>query len=118
MESNGTPQLTFTLSLADLQPLIERAVGEALARFDAAHPSDPGPICYTEAVAAHLLGLEPHQLRDERYRGRIKAHQVVGNRVRYLREDLLAYATARPWKAQDLTTSSQPPNQCQDEETK
>lgn len=109
MESTGTPQLTFTLSLADLQPLIERAVGEALARHDAAHRPDSGQLCYSEADAADLLGLETHQLRDERYRGRIKAHQVVGNRIRYLREDLILYATARPWKAQDLEPSSQPP---------
>ena len=97
MGSEQAPKVTFSLSLTDLQPLIERVVAETLARSEATRRADSELIVCTEADAASLLGLEPHQLRDERYRGRINAYQVVGNRVRYLRADLLAYATARPW---------------------
>jgi hypothetical protein len=42
-----------------------------------------------------LLGVEPHVLADERRRGRIGASQIMKRRVRYLREDLLAYLHGR-----------------------
>ena len=48
-------------------------------------------LAFDEPTAARLLSLEPHQLRDERLRGRITASTIVGRRIRYLREDLLAY---------------------------
>jgi hypothetical protein len=52
-------------------------------------------LAYSEPEAARLLGLAPHQLRDERLRGRISASQVVGKRIRYTREDLTAYLMSR-----------------------
>jgi hypothetical protein len=38
-----------------------------------------------------LLGLEAHQLRDERRRGRIAASRIVNRSIRYLRSDLMDY---------------------------
>jgi hypothetical protein len=42
-----------------------------------------------------MLGLNKHQLRDERLRGRIRGNKIVGGRVVYQREELVAYLTAR-----------------------
>jgi len=52
-------------------------------------------LAFSEAEAARLLSLAPHQLRDERGRGKIVASQVVGRRIRYLRADLIAYLMGR-----------------------
>ena len=97
MRSQQSADVSISVPPHVLEPLVQRVVTEALAQFDAARPSSDR-IAYSEQEAAALLGLEPHQLRDERYRGRLRAYRVVGGRVRYLREDLLAYATSRRWK--------------------
>src|SRR5262249_32972554 len=55
-------------------------------------------LAYAEAEAARLIGLKYHQLRDERLRGCIQASQIVGRRIRYLRNDLLDYLTSRRWQ--------------------
>jgi hypothetical protein len=78
-----------------LKPLIESIVAETLARLEAGRAQFDGKLAYSEPEAAQLLGLQPHQLRDERLRGRIRASQIVGRRVRYLREDLVAYMLGR-----------------------
>jgi hypothetical protein len=74
-----------------LEPLIRRVAEEVAARLDTVRGQLPERLCYSEEEAAAQLGLRPHQLRDERLRGRIKASQIVGRRVRYLRDDLIAY---------------------------
>ncbi len=56
-----------------------------------------GRIAYSEEEAARLIGLEAHALRDERRRGRVRAYQVIGGRIRYTREDLVAYLIRQPW---------------------
>ncbi len=83
--------LNVTLDAESLRPVIEAAVAETLARLrdDEAHVGDR--MAFDEPTAARLLSLEPHQLRDERLRGRITASTIVGRRIRYQREDLLAY---------------------------
>jgi hypothetical protein len=81
-----------------LKPLIEQLAVELLARLETERAKLEGRIAYSEAEAARLLGLERHQLRDERLRDRIKASQIVGSRIRYLREDLVAYMLTRRWK--------------------
>lgn len=48
-------------------------------------------LAWSEAEAARLLGLEPHQLCDERLRGRIAFTSTVGRRIRYDRQSPLAY---------------------------
>jgi hypothetical protein len=78
-------------------PIIKAVVAETLAQLEADRRLVPenGRLAFTEEEAARLLGLEPHQLRDERRRGRIGASSIVGRRIRYTRGDLLAYLRAR-----------------------
>jgi hypothetical protein len=84
------------LSPDTFKPLIEDVVREALSRLEEARAAVPdGRLAYSEEEAARLLGLEPHVLRDERRRGRITASQIVGRRVRYMRQDLLDYLMGR-----------------------
>lgn len=75
----------------DLRPLIKTIVAEALVQLadDKAKLGDV--LAFDEPTAARMLSLEAHQLRDERLRGRITASQIVGRRIRYVRDDLLAY---------------------------
>ncbi len=75
----------------DLRQLVETVVAECLARLadDEARLGDR--LAFDEPTAAWKLSLEPHQLRDERLRGRIAASKIVGRRIRYVRSDLLAY---------------------------
>jgi len=58
-------------------------------------------LCYSEPEAAAMPGLEPHQLRDERLRRRIKASSIVCRRIRYTRQDLMEYLSSRPWRKDD-----------------
>ena len=77
-----------------LRPLVHAVVEEVLTRLEAERGKLDGRLAYSEPEAAALLGLQPHQLRDERLRGRIRASQIVGKRIRYMREDLVAYLMA------------------------
>ncbi len=81
----------MTFAHDDLRPLIEAVVAATVARLadDEARLGDV--LAFDEPTAARLLSLEPHQLRDERLRGRITASQIVGRRIRYRRNDLLTY---------------------------
>jgi hypothetical protein len=87
----------FHLSLNpdSLRPLIAEVVQATLAALEADRARLGDRLAYSEPEAARLLGLAPHQLRDERRRGRIPSSQVVGRRVRYTRQDLLGYLMAR-----------------------
>jgi hypothetical protein len=87
--------LSLTLDHEALRPLIEAVVTEVLARVEAERARLGGKLCYSEPEAAALLELQPHQLRDERLRGRIRASSIVGRRVRYVREDLVRYLASR-----------------------
>jgi len=88
--------LALVLDPAALGPLIATVVTETLVQREADRAQFNGHdrLAYSEAEAARLLGLNTHQLRDERLRGRIAASQIVGKRIRYLRDDLLAYLMA------------------------
>jgi len=46
-----------------------------------------------------MLGMAPHQLRDERYRRRIKASCGPGNKILYSPQDLRDYLLSRRWDA-------------------
>jgi hypothetical protein len=90
----GSPPLSehtgvsLAIDAESLRPLVASVVAEALAAL----PADSAKtLAYTEPEAAELLGLHPHQLRDERRRGRIGCSRIVGNQVRYTRRDLLDY---------------------------
>lgn len=82
-------QVTFAQD--DLRPLIEAVVVETVAQLADDESKFGSVLAFDEPTAARMLSLEPHQLRDERLRGRITASQIVGRRIRYVREDLLAY---------------------------
>ncbi len=81
-----------------LDPVIRRAVEAALAAVDADRAALDGKIAYGEAEAARLLSLHPHQLRDERLRGRVKASIGPGRKILYSRGDLLVYLRSRRWE--------------------
>lgn len=83
--------MQITFSIDDLRPLATTLVAEALAQLRADDAKLGERLAYSEPEAAQLIGLESHQLRDERLRGRISASQIVGRRIRYARDDLLAY---------------------------
>jgi hypothetical protein len=88
--------LTLTLDSRALTPLIRAIVAETIAQAEADRRQlDSGKMAWSEEEAAPLVGLEPHQLRDERRRGRISFSRIVGRRVRYSRDDLLQYLAAR-----------------------
>ena len=89
--------VSLQIDLVALEPLISRIVEQTVTRLEQARATvgDGDKLCYTEAEAAPLLGLEPHQLRDERRRGRIHASRIVGGRIRYQPCDLVAYLMNR-----------------------
>ncbi len=76
---------------AELAPIIAATVSEVMARIRADETALGDQLAFSEPKAARLFELEPHQLRDERLRGRIAASQIVGRRIRYLRDDLSQY---------------------------
>lgn len=91
-DGNDDNALSLKLDAQALRPIVEEVLNLALARLDAAKAQVPAePLAYTEARSAELLGMERHQLRDERHRGRITGCKILGRQVRYTREDLLAY---------------------------
>ncbi len=83
--------LNVSLDAEALRPVIEAIVAETLARLADDNARFGEVLAFDEPKAAGLLSLEPHQLRDERLRGRITASQIVGRRIRYQKHDLLAY---------------------------
>ncbi len=84
--------VSLVIDAGALRDLVADVVRETLAAIEAEHRQVPGDrLAYSESEAARLLGLNVHQLRDERLRGRVAASVVVGKRIRYLRDDLLVY---------------------------
>jgi hypothetical protein len=94
----GAAALTLQLGGEALVPLVRQVVQEALAQLEAARAALPDKLAYGEAEAAALLSLQPHQLRDERLRGRIKASVGPGRRILYTRAQLLEYLARREWQ--------------------
>jgi hypothetical protein len=88
------PGLSLQLDTEVLEPVIRKIVAEVLAATEEKNARLGDRLAYSEQEAARLLGLNPHQLRDERLRGRIAASTIVGRRVRYTRDDLLQYLAA------------------------
>jgi hypothetical protein len=80
-----------------LRPLIRAVAEEVLAAVAEDHAQFNGRLAYSESEAAALLGLQAHQLRDERLRGRIRASVGPGKRILYSRDDLLEYLRQRRW---------------------
>ena len=83
--------LNLSLDSDALRPLIEAVVAETVARLADEDARLGDVLAFDEATAARMLSLEPHQLRDERLRGRVAASRITGRRIRYVREDLMVY---------------------------
>ncbi len=83
--------MQVNIDSAELAPIIEATVTATMARLREQETALGDQLAFSEPKAARLLELEPHQLRDERLRGRIAASQIVGRRIRYLRADLVEY---------------------------
>jgi hypothetical protein len=90
--------LTLHLAPDAITPLVRQIVREALAQLEEARAALPDKLAYSEAEAATLLSLAPHQLRDERLRGRIKPSLGPGRRILYTRQQLLDYLRSREWQ--------------------
>ena len=90
---SDTPSLAMPVALDALRPLIQTVVSETLAAVEQDRQRIPADrLAFTEAEAAAMLGLNVHQLRDEREDKKRIAHtRIVGGRIRYSRDDLLAY---------------------------
>ena len=82
----------------DLAPLIREILTEVLDQVNADNAMVGKRLAIPEAEAARLLSMEPHQLRDERYDGRIKASMSRGGRIVYAKSDLIGYLNRRRWK--------------------
>jgi len=87
--------MQLILNPAELAPVIAATVQATLAQIQADEARIGDRLAIPEPEAARLLSLEPHQLRDERLRGRISASVIVGKRIRYSRADLLQYLADR-----------------------
>jgi hypothetical protein len=89
--------MQLSLTPDDLRPLVLEIIKEVMAQAEDARSRlpDQGRLAYSEAESARLLGMNPWQLRDERIRGNITASTIVGRRIRYTREDLVAYLQKR-----------------------
>jgi hypothetical protein len=94
-------QIALHFDPESLEPVIRQVVEETLVRLESERARLDGKLAYSEEEAARLLGLAVHVLRDERLRGRITASQIVGKRIRYMREDLIAYLLGRRWQKKD-----------------
>jgi hypothetical protein len=94
-DDRGGAAVSLAVDPDALKPLVAAVVREVLAQVREAEGQLPDKLCFSEAEAARLLGLNPWQLRDERRRGRITASAIVGNRIRYSRADLLKYLADR-----------------------
>lgn len=80
--------LNLAVDPAALTSLIETVVTSVVTKLQDERSE---VLAYSEEDAAQMLGLQRHQLRDERLRGRIAASKIVGGKIRYQRAELLAY---------------------------
>jgi hypothetical protein len=91
--------LSLSLPPELLRPLVREVVHEALTQLEQARARLPeDKLAFGECEAASLLSLAPHQLRDERLRGNVKASVGPGRKILYDRNELLAYLSRRPWQ--------------------
>ena len=80
--------MKFQFDANDLRPLVELVVAETIERLEVERAKLNGQLGYPEPQAAALLGLAPHQLRDARLRGEVRATRI-GKRMVYPRGELL-----------------------------
>jgi hypothetical protein len=89
------PAASLVLDTEALGPLVRQIVAEVLGQMGQAKATIPEKLAFPEAEAARLLSLRPHQLRDERLRGRIRASAGPGRKVLYVRQGLVDYLVSR-----------------------
>lgn len=83
--------MQVTIDPAEIAPVIAATVAATIDAIKNDESKLGDKLAFDEPTAAKMLNLASHQLRDERLRGRIGASTIVGRRIRYTREDLLAY---------------------------
>ena len=79
------------LETSELRPLVQSIISEVLLQMDQIRQAHGDKIAFSEDEAAAMLGLNPWQLRDVRRSGKITHTRIVGNRIRYTRNDLMEY---------------------------
>jgi len=82
--------VNLSLDPADLRPLVQAVVTEALDQLRRDEARLDGRLAFPEPEAASLVGVKPHVLRDARLRGEITATRI-GKRIAYERSELLDY---------------------------
>lgn len=83
---------------AVIQDTVRITVAAVLTQLENDRAKLNGRLAYGEHEAAALLGLERHQLRDERRRGRVKASVGPGRKILYTVQALLTYLAERQWE--------------------
>lgn len=94
--------LSINFNANELKPLIGTIVSEVMEQLQSDDEMLNHRLAFSEDEAAKLLAMKPHQLRDERYRGRIGASHVVKDGIRYTREDLRQYLALRRYQPRPL----------------
>lgn len=75
----------------ELKGLVQEIVAQVVETLQQHQQLLNGKLALSEPEAAELLGLHPWQLRDLRLAGKIGHSRIVGNKVRYTLQDLMAY---------------------------
>ena len=101
--------MQFHLSADEIRPLVSEIVQATVNQMEAVRAELGDQLAYSESHAARLLGLKPHQLRDERIRGRISSTRIVGGQIRYSRGDLEQYLIRH--RAEAVHSQSEGPDQ-------
>jgi hypothetical protein len=98
MSLPDSPKVKLIIEPDALRPLVQEVVAQVVAQLDQTRSKTGDRLAFAEGEAARLLGLAPHQLRDERLRGRIRASVGPGRRILYSLQDLTDYLLARRWQ--------------------
>jgi hypothetical protein len=88
-------QVSIPVSI-DLAAVARTVVAEILPKLQDAIAMSGDREIFTEAQGADFLAIRQHSLRDLRRAGLIQAYRVVRGRIRYRRQDLLAYLLRNP----------------------
>ena len=91
-EQTGAPAIGLKVEPNSFRLLLEEIVRTVIQELNTDRTQMiNGKLAIDESEAAAYLGLNPWQLRDLRRDGKITHRRIVGNRVRYMLEDLKKY---------------------------